>query len=73
MNPIKLIGIVLVLLGGLALAFGGFSYTKETEALKIGPLEINVQEKESVNVPMWAGVAALVAGVLVLTLGGRKP
>lgn len=72
MNPIKLVGIALIVLGGLALAYGGFSYTKDTQAVKLGPLELTVKEKETVNVPMWAGVAAVVAGVLVLTLGGRK-
>ncbi len=72
MNPIKLVGIALIVLGGLGLAYGGFSYTKDTQAVKLGPLELTVEEKETVNVPLWAGVAAVVAGVLALTLGGRK-
>lgn len=72
MSPIKLVGIALIVLGGLALAYGGFSYTKDTQAVKLGPLELTVKEKETVSVPLWAGVAAVVAGVLVLTLGGRK-
>ncbi len=72
MNPIKITGIALIALGAVALAYGGFSYTKDTQAVKLGPLELTVKEKETVNVPVWAGVAAVVAGVLVLTLGGRR-
>jgi uncharacterized membrane protein YidH (DUF202 family) len=67
----KMLGIVLIVLGALALAYGGFSYTKEETAFKVGSLELNVQEKKNVNVPMWAGIGALVVGgVLVLT--GKK-
>jgi len=73
MTPTKLAGIALVILGGLALAYGGFSYTKDTQAVKLGPLELTVKEEQTVNVPLWMGVAAVVAGVLVLTLGaGRR-
>ncbi len=72
MNPVKLIGVVLIVAGALALAYGGFSYTKDTTALKIGPLELSVKEKKDVNVPLWAGVGAIVAGGLLLVLGGRK-
>ncbi|MDP2066290.1 MAG: hypothetical protein Q8K38_10005 [Burkholderiaceae bacterium] len=72
MNPVKLIGVVLIAAGVLALAYGGFSYTKDTTALKIGPLELSVKEKKDVNVPLWAGVGAIVAGGLLLVLGGRK-
>ncbi|MBX9610669.1 MAG: hypothetical protein K2X51_03495 [Burkholderiales bacterium] len=72
MNPVKLIGVVLIAAGALALAYGGFSYTKDTTALKIGPLELSVKEKKDVNVPLWAGVGAIVAGGLLLVLGGRK-
>jgi len=73
MTPTKLAGIALVILGGLALAYGGFSYTKDTQAVKLGPLELTVKEEQTVNVPLWVGVAAVVAGVLVLTLGaGRR-
>jgi hypothetical protein len=72
MNPIKIFGAVLVVAGVLALAYGGFSYTKDTTAVKLGPLELSVKEKESVNVPIWAGVAAILAGGLVLVFGARK-
>ena len=64
----RMIAIVLLAVGVLALAYGGFSYTKETHDAKIGPLEISVTEKERVNVPVWAGVALVVVGAgLLLT------
>ncbi len=72
MNPIRLIAIVLLIGGTLALVYGGFSYTKDTTAVKLGPIELSVKEKESVNIPIWAGVGAIVAGGLLLAFGGRK-
>jgi len=72
MNPIKLVAIILIVAGALGLAYGGFSYTKDTTAVKLGPIELSVKEKENVNVPVWAGVAAIVAGGLLLVLGGKK-
>lgn len=72
MNTIKIIGIVLIAAGALALAYGGFSYTKDTTAVKLGPLELSVQEKKTVNVPVWAGVGAILVGGLLLVVGGRK-
>ena len=71
MNASKLVGLVLIVGGALALAFGGFSYTKDSSAVKIGPIELSVKEKESVNVPLWAGVAAVVVGGLLLALGKK--
>lgn len=72
MNPIKIVAILLLLAGVLGLAMGSFSYTKDTTALKVGPLEMTVKQKETVNVPLWAGVAAIAAGGLLLAFGGRK-
>ena len=71
MNASKLVGIILIVLGGLGLAYGGFSYTKETSAVKLGPLELKVQEKERVNVPMILSAAAIVAGVVLLAMGRK--
>ena len=51
MNPMKIVGIVLIVVGAAALAYGGFSYTKETHNAEIGPLKFSVKEKEQVNVP----------------------
>lgn len=67
----RIIGILLIVAGTAALAYGGFSYTKERHDVKLGPLQFSVKEKETVNVPVWAGVAGIAAGVVLLVLGGR--
>ena len=72
MNPVKLVAIALIVVGVLGLAYGGFSYTKDTTVVKLGPLEISAKEKQTVNVPMWAGIGAIVAGGLLLVWGGKK-
>ena len=72
MNPTKLAGIVLIVLGCLGLAYGGFSYTKETSAVKFGSIELKVQEKENVNVPLIVSAGAVVLGVFLLVAVGRK-
>ncbi len=72
MNATKLLGIVLLVAGTLGLAYGSFSYTKDTTAVKLGPLELSVKEKQTVNVPDWAGVGAIVVGGLLLLLGGKR-
>lgn len=72
MNGIKLVGVVLLVLGGLALAYGSFSYTKQTHQAKIGPLELSVKEKQTVNVPVWAGGAALALGLVLVLMGGKR-
>ena len=72
MNAIRTVAIVLIVAGALALLYGGFSYTRDTTAVKLGPIELTVQEKKTVNVPVWAGIGAIVAGGLLLVLGGRK-
>ena len=72
MNPVKTIAIVLIIAGVLGLVYGGFSYTKDTTVVKLGPLEVSAKEKQTVNVPMWAGVGAIVVGGLLLVLGGKR-
>lgn len=66
MSPLKIVAIVLLVGGIVALAYGGFTYTKTTHDAKIGPLEFSVKDKEHVNIPVWAGVAAIVAGGVLL-------
>ena len=72
MNGIKMVGIALLVAGVLALVYGSFSYTKDTTAVKLGPVELSVKEKKTVNVPIWAGVGAIVAGGLLLVFGAKK-
>ncbi|HQT34058.1 MAG: hypothetical protein ACYC0G_04710 [Thiobacillus sp.] len=66
MNSIKMLAIVLIVAGGLALAYGGFTYTKDTHQAKLGPIELSVSEKQTVNIPIWAGLGLVVAGVGLL-------
>jgi len=66
MNSVRIIALVLIIGGVLGLAYGGFSYTKEDHPAKIGPLDISVQEKKTVNIPMWVGIGAIVVGGALL-------
>jgi len=68
MDGVKVVAIVLIVAGVLALVYGSFSYTKETHEAKIGPLELSVKEKETVNIPVWAGVGAIVVGGILLVV-----
>ena len=68
----KVLGVVLLAAGILGLVYGGFSYTRETHEANLGPLSLEVKEKERVNVPLWAGVALSVAGGALLLFGGRS-
>ena len=66
MNAVKIVGVVLILAGTLGLVYSNFSYTKETHEAKIGPLELSVKEKETINIPVWAGVGAIIVGGILL-------
>ena len=72
MNLTKLIGAALIVAGVLGLLYGGFSYTKDTTAIKLGPIELSVKEKKSINIPLWAGIGALVIGGILLGIGGKN-
>jgi hypothetical protein len=71
MNAVKFAAIVLIVTGILGLAYGSFSYTKETHEAKVGPIELSVKDKETVNVPVWAGVGTIVIGGAILLFGGK--
>ena len=66
MNTTKLVAILLIVCGVLGLAYGGFSFTKTTHTADIGPMHLQVNEKERVNIPLWAGIGAVIGGVLLL-------
>ena len=66
MNPVKIAAIVLLVAGMLGLVYGGFTYTKDTHRATLGPLQVSVQENETVNVPVWAGIGVMVLGGLLL-------
>lgn len=72
MNSTKMLAIVLIVAGGLGLAYGSFSYTKETHKATLGSIELSVKDRQTVNVPVWAGVGAIAMGVLLLVFGGKN-
>ena len=72
MNGVKMVAIAIIVAGVLSLAYGGFSYTKDTTAVKLGPIELSVKETKTVNIPLWAGVGAIVFGGLLLVFGNKK-
>jgi len=72
MNTVKIAAIVLIVAGVLGLMYGSFSYTKETHKATLGPIELSVKDKQTVNVPVWAGVGAIVVGGVLLLVGSKK-
>lgn len=72
MNAVKFVAIVLMAGGILGLVYGSFSYTRETHEARIGPIELSVKDRRTVNVPLWAGVGAIVIGGALLLVGGKK-
>ncbi len=66
MSAIKILAMVLIVAGILGLAYGGFTYTRESHDLKLGKLELSVKDRETVNIPVWVGAGAVVAGALLL-------
>ncbi len=72
MNAIRFLAIALLVAGALGLVYGGFSYTKDTTAVKVGPLELSVKEQKQVNIPLWAGVGAIVVGGLLLLSTSKR-
>lgn len=66
MSALKLVAILLIAAGAAGLVYGGITYTKSTHDAKIGPLEFSIKDKETVNIPVWAGVGAIVAGGVLL-------
>jgi hypothetical protein len=72
MNAIKIMAIVLIVAGIAGLLYGKFSYTKETHDVKLGPLEMSVAEKQTVNVPVWAGVGAILGGGALLLYASKQ-
>jgi ABC-type thiamin/hydroxymethylpyrimidine transport system permease subunit len=68
----KILAIILIVAGVLALVYGGFSYVSDTHTAKLGPINLTVKDKERVNIPIWAGVAAIAVGAGLLLLGNKK-
>jgi drug/metabolite transporter (DMT)-like permease len=72
MNALKILGAVLIVAGTLALVYRSFSYTKETHEAKLGPLEFSVKEQETINIPTWGGVGAIVIGGILLLVPRKR-
>jgi hypothetical protein len=72
MSTVKIAAIVLIVAGVLGLVYGSFSYTKETHDLKVGPVDVSVKDKQTVNVPVWAGVGAIAGGAVLLLVERKK-
>jgi hypothetical protein len=72
MDAIKMAALALIAAGILGLVYGSFTYTKETHEAKLGPIEMSVKEKETVNIPVWGGVGAIVLGGGLLLFGSKK-
>ena len=72
MNAMRIVGVLLLVVGLAGFLTGGFSFTKDTTQAKLGPLELTVKEKESVNIPQWMSLGAMVLGGVMLVLGFRK-
>lgn len=71
MNAVKIVAIVLIAAGTLGLIYGGFNYTKETQAVKLGPIELSVKEQQSVPIPIWLSIGAVVVGTGMLVFGKK--
>ncbi|MFO7603581.1 MAG: hypothetical protein R6X06_07175 [Gammaproteobacteria bacterium] len=72
MNAVKILAVVLIVAGVLGLVYSSFTYTKETHEASVGSLELSIKDKETVNVPMWAGVGAVLIGGVLLLVGYKK-
>lgn len=72
MTVTRIIGILLIIAGTAGLMYGDFSFTKKTHEAEVGPLELQIEEKETVAIPPWAGAGAIGVGVILILVGGRR-
>lgn len=72
MSVKQIVGVLLLIVGTLVLVYGGFTYTEETHDAEIGPLDLQVRERERVDIPVWAGVALIAAGAAVLLIKSKE-
>jgi TRAP-type C4-dicarboxylate transport system permease small subunit len=65
---LKIVALLLIAAGIIGLVYGGITYTKTTHDAKVGPFEMSIKDKKTVNIPVWAGVGAIVVGALLLVV-----
>ena len=73
MNGIRMVALALIVAGVLGLAYGSFTYTKQTHEVKLGPIDVAVKEQQTVNIPVWAGLGSMVFGAAILFMGRKSP
>ena len=72
MTALKIVAILLIIGGIIGLVYGGITYKTTTHDANIGPIEVAVKEKETVRIPVWAGVGAIVVGAALLLLRRKQ-
>lgn len=72
MKPATIVGVILIVLGAAGLIYKGFNYKSEETVLQVGSVKATAETEKSVAIPTWAGVAAIVVGVLALGVGMRR-
>ena len=72
MTLVRILGVLLIAAGVAGLVYGGFSYTKEEHKAKLGPLQFSIKEKETVSVPVWLSIGAVVAGTILLVINRKR-
>lgn len=72
MSAFKILAIVLIVAGIVGLLYGGITYTKSTHDTKIGPLELSIKDKETINIPVWAGISSIVVGGILLFVRSKN-
>ncbi len=72
MRPAGIIGIILIIIGVIALAYGGFSYTKREKVIDAGPLQVSADKQKTVPLPPILGGLCLVGGIVLVVAGNRR-
>ena len=72
MKPIMLLGVALIVIGVLALAYQGITYTTREKVIDVGPLKASVEKQKTIPLPPIFGAVALAAGVILLVVGNRR-
>ena len=72
MNMLKIVGIILIVLGVVAFIFQGITYTTREKVIDLGPIQATAEEKKTIPLPPVLGAIALVGGIVLLVVGGKK-